>query len=209
MGNKKNETRKRAPRMSGEQRKGMIVQATLPLLEKYGSKVTTLQIAEAAGISEPAIYRAFADKNEVIRACLKEATNPNNVIQELQTIKEHEIDKCLLAIMNSLQSYGKRSSTMIAMLRTTSPALLNDQDSITEERKQQLHKGRMTSLEGIREAVARVLETNEVNLRISIEEATSFILTIGLSTRLGDRENQLSIEKLVNYMLYGIFQLKE
>ena len=103
MQNKENfKSRKRAPRMSGEQRKDMIVQATLPLLEKYGSKVTTFQIAEAAGISEPAIYRAFADKNEVIKACLEEATNPEQVIQELLAIKEQEVDKCLLAIMETL-----------------------------------------------------------------------------------------------------------
>ncbi|MCU1430433.1 MAG: DNA-binding transcriptional regulator, AcrR family, partial [Actinomycetia bacterium] len=37
----------------------MIVAATLPLLLEHGDRVTSRQIAEAAGIAEGTIFRAF------------------------------------------------------------------------------------------------------------------------------------------------------
>ena len=41
----------------------MIVDAALPLLLEHGEMVTTRQIADAAGIAEGTIFRAFADKD--------------------------------------------------------------------------------------------------------------------------------------------------
>jgi AcrR family transcriptional regulator len=51
----------------------MIVAATLPLLLEHGERVTSRQIAEAAGIAEGTIFRAFADKDEVIAAVIESA----------------------------------------------------------------------------------------------------------------------------------------
>jgi AcrR family transcriptional regulator len=54
----------------------MIVAATLPLLLEHGDRVTSRQIAEAAGIAEGTIFRAFADKDEVIAAVVEAALDP-------------------------------------------------------------------------------------------------------------------------------------
>jgi AcrR family transcriptional regulator len=54
----------------------MIVAATLPLLLEHGDRVTTRQIAEAAGIAEGTIFRAFADKDEIIVAVIEAALDP-------------------------------------------------------------------------------------------------------------------------------------
>ena len=54
----------------------MIVAATLPLLLEHGDRVTTRQIAEAAGIAEGTIFRVFADKDEIIAAVLESALDP-------------------------------------------------------------------------------------------------------------------------------------
>jgi AcrR family transcriptional regulator len=51
----------------------MIVDAALPLLLENGEMVTTRQIAEAAGIAEGTIFRAFADKDAVIAAVVDKA----------------------------------------------------------------------------------------------------------------------------------------
>ena len=54
----------------------MIVEATLPLLVEHGEMVTTRQIADAAGIAEGTIFRVFSDKDELIRAVLERAFDP-------------------------------------------------------------------------------------------------------------------------------------
>src|SRR3954463_13956122 len=63
----------RATALPLDERRSMIVAATLPLLLEHGDRVTTRQIAEAAGIAEGTIFRAFADKDEVIAAVVEAA----------------------------------------------------------------------------------------------------------------------------------------
>ena len=64
---------KRASALPPDERRSMIVAATLPLLLEYGDRVTTKQIAEAAGIAEGTIFRAFGDKDEMIAAVVEAA----------------------------------------------------------------------------------------------------------------------------------------
>jgi AcrR family transcriptional regulator len=67
---------KRASALPPDERRSMIVAATLPLLLEHGDRVTSRQIAEAAGIAEGTIFRVFADKDEVIVAVIEEALDP-------------------------------------------------------------------------------------------------------------------------------------
>ncbi len=66
----------------------MIVAATLPLLLEHGDRVTSRQIAEAAGIAEGTIFRVFADKDEVIAAVVEAALDPEPLEAALSDIPE-------------------------------------------------------------------------------------------------------------------------
>jgi AcrR family transcriptional regulator len=67
---------KRASALPADERRSMIVAATLPLLIEHGDRVTSRQIAEAAGIAEGTIFRVFADKDEVIAEVVESALDP-------------------------------------------------------------------------------------------------------------------------------------
>src|SRR4051812_5775268 len=66
----------------------MIVAATLPLLLEHGDRVTSRQIAEAAGIAEGTIFRVFADKDEIIIAVIEAALDPEPLEIALSAIAD-------------------------------------------------------------------------------------------------------------------------
>jgi len=79
---------KRATALPPDERRSMIVAAALPLVLEHGDRVTSRQIAEAAGIAEGTIFRAFADKDEVIAAVIEAALDPEPLEAALTGIPE-------------------------------------------------------------------------------------------------------------------------
>jgi AcrR family transcriptional regulator len=90
--------------MAPEERREMIVDAALPLILEHGERVTTRQIADAAGIAEGTIFRAFADKDDVIQAVLTKAMDPAPLDDELHAIDlSQPLEKCLDAAITAIQ----------------------------------------------------------------------------------------------------------
>ena len=77
---------KRASALPPDERRSMIVAVALPLLLEHGERVTTRQIAEAAGIAEGTVFRAFADKDELVTAVLEAALDPGPLEAALDAI---------------------------------------------------------------------------------------------------------------------------
>jgi AcrR family transcriptional regulator len=79
-------TRRRAAALPPDERRAMIVEATFPLVIEHGEMVTTRQIADAAGIAEGTIFRAFADKDELVSAVIDAALDPEPLERALADI---------------------------------------------------------------------------------------------------------------------------
>src|SRR3954453_14923350 len=67
---------RRAKPLAPEDRREAIVDAVLPLVVAEGGQVTTRQIADAAGIAEGTIFRAFPDKRALFLAVAERAVAP-------------------------------------------------------------------------------------------------------------------------------------
>jgi AcrR family transcriptional regulator len=76
----------RSQALPADERRAMIIRATLPLLVEHGPKVTTRMIAEAAGVAEGTIFRVFPDKETLIRAVVWEVYDPEPTLAELRTV---------------------------------------------------------------------------------------------------------------------------
>ncbi|WP_345602390.1 TetR/AcrR family transcriptional regulator [Pseudonocardia adelaidensis] len=80
---------RRAPRMAPAARRAAIIEAARPLVMRYGSAVTTRQIAEAGGIAEGTIFRVFADKESVVQAVVDEVFDPAPTLRGLAAVDRH------------------------------------------------------------------------------------------------------------------------
>jgi AcrR family transcriptional regulator len=72
--------------MPPAERRAAIIDATLPLLLEHGLAVTTRHIAEAAGIAEGTIFRAFPDKETLIEATVEAAIDPSATERALEAV---------------------------------------------------------------------------------------------------------------------------
>lgn len=77
---------RRASAMPPDERRRMIVEATLPLLLQNGEMISTRQIADAAGIAEGTIFRVFDDKDAVIAAVVERALDTGALEEALGDI---------------------------------------------------------------------------------------------------------------------------
>lgn len=72
--------------MAPAERRAAIIEAARPLVVRYGSAVTTRQIAEACGIAEGTIFRVFADKDSVVQAVVTEVFDPAPTLRALAAV---------------------------------------------------------------------------------------------------------------------------
>ncbi|GAA3115364.1 AcrR family transcriptional regulator [Kribbella aluminosa] len=77
----------RATPLPPEERRAAIIEATLPLLEEFGPEVSTKQIAEAAGVAEGTIFRAFGSKDALISAVMMTALDTSELISGLEAVE--------------------------------------------------------------------------------------------------------------------------
>jgi AcrR family transcriptional regulator len=184
--------------MSAEQRRAMIVAATLPLVAEYGTAVTTGQIARAAGIGEGTIFRAFADKEELLDACLAEAMDPGHVLRELASISlEEPLAARLVQAAEALRAHLERMGTVIGALHASG------------HRHGQSRGGRPapgdrdSSIKATREAVAELIEQDRAALRLEPEKLASVFLGMLFSRRAVAGEAEPAAADLVDVLLHG------
>jgi AcrR family transcriptional regulator len=190
--------RRRAPGMSTDQRRQMIVAAALPLVAEYGAAVTTSQIARAAGIGEATIFRAFTDKQEVLSACMAEAVRPDHAVTELASIPlDQPLHARLVEAADALAAYMSRMGALAAALYASgSPMRRPDGGGPPPGAREE-------SLAAIRAAVADLFEPGEDDLRLAAEDAAAIFLGLVFTRPRANGEHTLGSDRLVDVFLHG------
>jgi AcrR family transcriptional regulator len=80
--------RERARPLAPGDRRERILEAVLPLLLEKGRDVTSRELAEAAGIAEGTVFRAFGDKETLLAAGLEKLLDPVPFREELRRIPD-------------------------------------------------------------------------------------------------------------------------
>jgi AcrR family transcriptional regulator len=82
--------RERAKPLAPDERRAAIIDAVIPLIREKGREISSRQIAEAAGVAEGTIFRAFGDKESVIQAAIDRFMDPEPLRAKLRGIDPEE-----------------------------------------------------------------------------------------------------------------------
>ncbi|GAA3258168.1 TetR/AcrR family transcriptional regulator [Nonomuraea helvata] len=206
--------RRRAPAMSPEQRREMIVRAALPLVVEYGTSVTTAQVARAAGIGEGTIFRAFGDKDALLAACMAEALRPDDTLAHVAAISlDLPLEERLVEASEALRGYLARMGAIAGALAASGglrrdPRLLVAESKAaegaageTDEEGGRRFSGREESMAATREVLVQLFEPERDRLRLAPErlaEAFQFLVMAA-----GRGPSPLTSAELVDLFLHG------
>ncbi|MFG3256389.1 TetR/AcrR family transcriptional regulator [Streptomyces sp. NPDC048172] len=191
--------RRRAPAMSPDQRRAMIVTAALPLVVEYGAAVTTAKIARAAGIGEGTIFRAFEDKDALLAACMEEVVRPDDTVAHLGAVAlDQPLAGRLTEAAEVMRGYMNRIGDVAGALA-----------SVGKLSRQPPGEGggtppdREAGLAAPRAALAALFEPDREALRLSPERLADAFQMLLMSTGRPGAPEPLSMEELVELFLHG------
>jgi AcrR family transcriptional regulator len=100
--------------MSPEERRSHILDAAIPLLREHGPDFSTKQLAEAAGVAEGTLFRAFGDKEAILSAAVERYFDPEPFRNALRGIDPDE--STVVKIRHVLQLLSDRFTGVIGFM---------------------------------------------------------------------------------------------
>jgi len=114
--------RERARPLPPDDRREAILVAVLPLLREKGRDVTTRELAEAAGVAEGTLFRAFGDKDTLLQAGLEKLVDPAAFRSELRRIPlDLPLEDKLAAIIAGLQARFREVFAIMTVFQLHGP----------------------------------------------------------------------------------------
>jgi AcrR family transcriptional regulator len=183
-------TTTRARPMSLEQRQDQIIAVTTELLLEHGRDVTSKEIAEAAGIAEGTIFRAFGDKETLIDTAVERYLDPLALRTALRAI-DHDLsleDKLERIVALMLERFHGVIRMMVAVGRQGPPPK-NDESRLE-----------------FAQIIGELLAEHWQNLTIAPERIAHYVRLVALANSIPGLSQDLGFTagELTDLIMHGV-----
>lgn len=170
--------------MAPEDRKAAIVDSVLPLVAERGNDVTSRELAQAAGVAEGTLFRAFGDKTALVGAVavegLHRAARPEETLAELTAIDpDLPLERRLELVIEAGRGRWAEVMRWMSVLRHLRGSMPPPDDEATRTSMRQfrdvLMAQRASQHEATVEGITTVLAPDLHRLRVPVDVAISLI----------------------------------
>ena len=184
-------SRVRAPRLSPEDRRAALLEGVIPLVQEHGRDISTRQIAEACGVAEGTVFRAFGTKEALIEAAIARYFEPQRFAEALTAVpRSLPVEEKLRVVLRLLQERLRGVVGILAAVRGPGPEL-------------DLHRGDRRWLEPLRDLLAPDAD----RLTVPVDTVGQYLLLVAVATSLphvAEEFAALSADDLVRLVSRGV-----
>lgn len=215
------EHRKRAPSMSGDERRAAILRAVGPHVVNAQMKLSTRELAQYAGVAEGTLFRVFKDKQDLLQQAfhseLERMLEDDAWEKRLAKVRsstdvQDRVEACLTVL---LELFNDWSAIIITMRQTMLTQRHQRRDEASLHEQQSEHATNRTSMVQLYERL--MLRVNQElqhqlqpvanQLSVPVEQAAAFIhmmITAQSLAILHHQNTGLTIHQLACTIVHGI-----
>lgn len=189
--------------MTPDERRQAIIDATLPLLLANGPELSTREIAQAAGVAEGTIFRAFETKSDIIHATIHAAMEPTTALDALAALpSDQSLEQRVIGILAVLSEEIGRTRALFTHLAGVGFGPRQPHPPSAGKPHPGPHEGRLRMFAGTGEA----LEPYADQLSVEVSTASRLLNALAFASSFGaaDDSDRTSPTTMAKVVLHGI-----